>query len=401
MPRVTLTNTFIKNLSPLPGKQRTEWVCDQQPGLFLEARQGSTTGTWYYRYKDSNKQTRYARLGDSDSMTIPEARARAKQLRSEVVLGGDPSGAAKKQRDVPTLSDFFEKDYLPYIKAKKRSYRDDENRVRQHLIPNFGHLRLNKITSKQISDLHIRLKQSGLKSATCDHHLRILKTMYAYSVRNEIVTDNPASRVQLFREPNLVENNLTDEQLKRFIHVLHTHKNRTACHVILLLVSSGARLSEGLTATWENINLENRTWRIEATISKNKKVRYIPLNDSAIETLNMIQPDREKRIGYLFLNSKTGKRLAGVSGAFKRLREEAGIPFFRIHDTRHLYASFLVESGRTLYETQLALGHSSPIVTQRYAHLSQRSLLAASGAASDRIRAASPRLLPASLPAAS
>jgi len=315
------------------------------------------------------------------------------------MLGSDPSGAAKKQRAVCTFSEYFENDYLPFIKQTKRSYRDDENRVRQHLIAEFGNLPLNKISSKQISDLHLRLKQSGLKGATCDHHLRILKTMFARAVRLEIIADNPASRVQLFREPNLVENNLTDEQLQRFIHVLRSHKNRTACHVILLLLGTGARLSEGLTGTWENINLDKRTWKIEASISKNKKVRYVPLNDSAIETLNMIQPDKEKRIGYLFLNPKTGKRLAGVHGAFKKIREEAGIPFFRIHDTRHLYASFLVESGRTLYETQLALGHSSPFVTQRYAHLSQSSLLAASDAASQRILAASPKFLPAALPA--
>ncbi len=401
MPRVALTNTFIKNLSPLPGKQRTEWVCDMQPGLFIEARQGSKTGTWYYRYKDNNKQTRYARIGDTDNVTIPEARARAKQLSAEVKLGADPSGASKKQKEVPTFKDFFEKDYLLYIKAKKRSYRDDENRIRQHFLPLYGNLRLNKITSKQISDFHLSLKQSGLKGATCDHHLRILKTMFAYAQRHEIVTDNPASRVQLFREPNLVHNDLTDEQLKKLIHVLHTHKNRTACHVILILLSTGARLSEGLTATWENINLENRTWKIEATISKNKKVRYVPLNDSAVDTFKMIQPDKEKRSGYLFLNPKTGKRLATVGGAWERIREEAGIPFFRIHDTRHLYASFLVEAGRTLYETQLALGHSSPIVTQRYAHLSQKALLAASDAASQRIRAASPRLLTAPTPSAS
>lgn len=401
MPKVNITPAFVNNLSTLPGRARTEWVCEGQPGLYLEARSTSTKGTWYYRYKDANKITRHARLGDTDSMTIAEAKARAKDLRAEVRLGADPCGAAKKMQEVPTFAEFFENDYLPYIRAKKRSHRDDENRVRQHALKSLGHLRLNKISSKLISDMHLRLKQSGLKSATCDHHLRILKTMYAHAIRNEIVTDNPASRVQLFREPNLVENYLTDEQLRRLVTVLHTHNSRTACQVILLLLCTGARLNEALTGSWENISMEKRTWKIEATISKNKKVRYVPLNDSAVDVLDQIQPDVEKRSGYLFINHRTGERLATVHGAFKSIREEANVPFLRIHDTRHLFASFLAESGRTLYEIQIALGHSSPFVTQRYAHLSQSVLLAASGAASDRIRAASPRLLPATLPAAS
>jgi len=54
---------------------------------------------------------------------------------------------------------------------------------------------------------------------------------------------------------------------------------------------------------------------------------------------------------------------------WSRLRKAAGVPFLRIHDLRHQYASFLVNSGRTLYEVQQILGHADSSVTQRYAHL--------------------------------
>lgn len=43
---------------------------------------------------------------------------------------------------------------------------------------------------------------------------------------------------------------------------------------------------------------------------------------------------------------------------------------------------FLVNSGRTLYEVQQILGHSQSIVTERYAHLSTKTLQAASNSAS-------------------
>lgn len=46
-------------------------------------------------------------------------------------------------------------------------------------------------------------------------------------------------------------------------------------------------------------------------------------------------------------------------------------------------ASFLVNSGRTLYEVQQILGHSDPTVTQRYAHLSTDTLQDAANSASD------------------
>ena len=74
-----------------------------------------------------------------------------------------------------------------------------------------------------------------------------------------------------------------------------------------------------------------------------------------------------------------------------RIRADAGLPRLRIHDLRHQYASFLINSGRTLYEVQQVLGHSDPTVTQRYAHLSSKSLQDAANSASDAIGVAMPK----------
>jgi site-specific recombinase XerD len=54
-----------------------------------------------------------------------------------------------------------------------------------------------------------------------------------------------------------------------------------------------------------------------------------------------------------------------------------------MHDLRHSFASFLVNAGRSLYEVQNILGHAQLITTQRYAHLSQNTLLEATDAASN------------------
>lgn len=62
---------------------------------------------------------------------------------------------------------------------------------------------------------------------------------------------------------------------------------------------------------------------------------------------------------------------------------------FRVPDNdeaRHQYASFLVNAGRTLFEVQSILGHSSPVVTQRYSHLSTKSLAEAANSASIAIQ---------------
>jgi site-specific recombinase XerD len=71
----------------------------------------------------------------------------------------------------------------------------------------------------------------------------------------------------------------------------------------------------------------------------------------------------------------------GVWYAWDSARKRAGLAHVRIHDLRHSFASFLVNSGRSLYEVQRLLGHAHIKTTQRYAHLSDETLISAANAA--------------------
>lgn len=226
-----------------------------------------------------------------------------------------------------------------------------------------------------------------------------MRYIFNLAIQWDVVATNPAAKIALFNEDNKVENLLTDEQFSRLLTVLHTHPNKPACQVALFLLSTGARLNEALTSTWEQIDLQEKTWRIPATNTKSKKLRAVPLNQSALEVLEKVMP--AEKTGWVFLNPHTETHIKNVQNAWRSIRTTAGLPFLRIHDLRHSFASLMVNSGRTLYEVQHLLGHSTPQVTTRYAHLSTSTLKNASEAASDKIRAATPRLLPAPLAHAS
>jgi site-specific recombinase XerD len=90
----------------------------------------------------------------------------------------------------------------------------------------------------------------------------------------------------------------------------------------------------------------------------------------------------------VFINKETGKPYTTIMKVWTRLRNKAGLPHLRLHDLRHSYASFLVNSGRTLYEVQQILGHSDSKVTERYAHLSSKTLQEAANTASVIIQGA-------------
>jgi integrase len=110
----------------------------------------------------------------------------------------------------------------------------------------------------------------------------------------------------------------------------------------------------------------------------------VPLNDAALDVLESL--DTKDEFDHLFVNRETKQPYTTVSKVWHRLRQKAGLPQLRLHDLRHSFASFLVNDGRTLYEVQQILGHSTPHVTMRYAHLSTRTLQDASNSASVKIK---------------
>src|SRR5690606_8834404 len=115
------------------------------------------------------------------------------------------------------------------------------------------------------------------------------------------------------------------------------------------------------------------------------------LSTGAIQLLRNIE--RVPGVDYIFFNPATMQPYVNIFHAWNRVRKQAGIEDVRLHDLRHSYASFLVNKGRSIYEVQKILGHSNVKTTQRYAHLSNDTLLAATNSVSDYVSDISGRVL--------
>ena len=276
---------------------------------------------------------------------------------------------------------------MPYTIPRKRSWKRDAELYRLRISDRLGSKRLNEITRLQVQTLQADVRASGLSAATADHHVKLIRQALNRAVEWEMLEKNPAAGVKLFNVDNKVEHYLEDEKLECLMTVLRTHPNRPVCRIAMFLLCTGCRLNEALKATWDQIDRDQRVWKIPATNSKSKRIRSVPLNDVALGVLAEL--DTKEAFDHLFINKRTGEPYSTIMKVWSRIRNQAGVPFMRIHDLRHQFASFLVNSGRTLFEVQQILGHSDPSVTQRYAHLSSRSLQAAADAASIAISGAS------------
>lgn len=228
--------------------------------------------------------------------------------------------------------------------------------------------------------MHVDMvEKMKLSPASADHAIKFMRRALNLAVQWDYLEKNPLKNFELFMVDNQVENYLTDEQLQKLVAVLRTDKNRLVSLTLMLLLVTGARVNEALTATWKNVSIENRVWKVDALKSKSKRTRSIPLNDSALWVLQQL--DTQGKSEYLFPSPVTGKPQLSITRPWYRIRKLAGVKI-RIHDLRHGFASMLVSGGRSLYEVQQILGHSDPKVTMRYAHLSSKVLQEAANAGS-------------------
>jgi len=375
------------------GKSQDEVVDPERTGLYIEVRAGVPThGTYYLRCKDSNRRTARRRIGRTTEVTLEEARASAVKLKAEIrsdagtppsAPAGSPSPVVASKVGVGTgltLDEFWTQHYFPHVKVHKRSYGRDEQLYRLRIKPKFGHLPLAGITRLAVQQFQTALLGDGQSRASANHHVQLLRHVCNLAVSWEMLDRSVLKGIELFHLDNQVENYLDDEQVNTLVKVLGTHPNRMVSRIVLFLLSTGARLREGLCAEWKQVDVDTAVWRIPATNSKSKKLKSLPLNTSALWVIDQLET--EGKSPYLFPSPATGKPYTTITRAWYVIRRAAGLPSnTRIHDLRHTFASRLVSAGKSLFEVQILLGHSDPRVSQRYAHLSLKRAQEASEAA--------------------
>lgn len=275
---------------------------------------------------------------------------------------------------MPTVAEFIAESYLPFVKTYKRSWITDVSLINNHILPNFGKLYLDEVSKKGIIQFIGAHSQTHMPGSV-NRVIILLRYMFNLALRWETagLSKNPTAGIPLLEENNKKERYLTGAEASALIGALKESDNAMLQYIVPMLIMTGARKREVLDAKWEDFNIEQRIWRIP--LAKSGKARHVPISDGVLSLLDLV-PHHDD-CAYVFANPKTKLPFVSVYCSWHTARKSVGMPELRMHDLRHSFASFLVNSGRSLYEVQRILGHTQIKTTQRYAHLSQDSLLAA------------------------
>ena len=302
-----LTQALIDRPGALPcreGLTHCEYPAGDRSGLYLDVRPDSDVKSFYLRAKNQQGKSYSTFIGRSNLITLKEAKEKVRILRGQIASGKDLQDESRERKRVLTWNNFFDDYYLPYVKQHKRSWANDEDMHRLRIAPKFGNLRLHKFTRHAVQKFHNELRDSGLAPSTCDHHLKLIRQALNLAVDWNLIETNPVAKVKLFRIDNREERLMSDDELQRLMAVLNTDRNQMVCSVIKFLLLSGCRVSEALNGRWDAVNREQHTFAIEATNSKSKQRRAVPLSNGAMAVLDQL--GTEGKSEWLFTSSHGG-----------------------------------------------------------------------------------------------
>jgi len=132
----------------------------------------------------------------------------------------------------------------------------------------------------------------------------------------------------------------------------------------MVALYSGMRKGEILSLSWDCVDFDQRI--IYVAMSKSGKPRMIPMAPTLRAVFRDLGP---KNRGPVFdVPEITLRRY------FSKALKTAGINSFRFHDLRHTFASHFIMRTRNLPVLQAILGHATPSMTLRYAHLASSHL---------------------------
>ena len=382
----------------LPTQPRPYVVYDANlPGFGCRVSPGGVRA-WVYEYRPGGGRrasTKRLTLGRINTLPCHKARDAAEKLHHQTRLGADPAAERKDRRDAPTVAEvagkFIGEEIAP--KRKPRTAELYQGYLDRHILPSLGTKRARDVSYGDVAKLHRSLGAGGAE-VTANRVVDLIRTIYRWAAKaGEVPKDtNPAVGITRFRE-QARERYLTGAEFARLGDALVEAETiglpwavdetkPTAKHVpklkrryvfpvhvtgaVRLLILTGCRLNEILTAKWTDIDHE----RGQLVLADSKTgARRVPLSAAALSVL-----DNLPQIGsYIIAGDSAGmaneQPRHDLNRPCRALCQRSGLGGLRLHDLRHSFASVGAGLSLGLPIIGKLLGHTQASTTSRYAHL--------------------------------
>lgn len=260
--------------------------------------------------------------------------------------------------------------------------------LRHRVYPAIGHLRIDKITVRQLQAFVNSLAKEGanektgkpLAPKTIRHHLSFISDVFSYAVRMDLVSDNPCRKVTIPKGEVKEKPIYSQEEIAQLLTAINGEDTKYRAF-FYLIAYSGFRRSEMLGLEWKDIDFENNIISIKRTSNytaergiytdttktkRSKRVLKIsPYIMGILKELKDEQDEEALRLGDKWVESDrlfvkgNGEPMNNQTpyGWLKEFCKNNDLPFYGIHSFRHFAASSLISARLDVTTVSGALGH--------------------------------------------
>ena len=250
----------------------------------------------------------------------------------------------------------------------------------------------SKSQLQQANESHIEaflkeLKTREQKGTSIARKISALKQFYRFLIQENILETDPTLFIHSPVHSKKLPKALDNAAVLALLHAADTglgYDNKFAealklrdRAMIYLLYATGVRVSELITITTSQLDIEAGYVKV---MGKRRKERLIPFAPIAGEHLSSYlqtgRPNLAPECDTLFIGQR-GEALTRQAfwGTLKKIALLAGIPQnLHPHMLRHTFATDLLQAGMNLRSLQLLLGHADLQTTQIYTHIAPEQL---------------------------
>jgi integrase len=313
-------------------------------------------------------------------------------------------GSVINESDI-SVSDYFDYWFKEYVlvNCKPNTQVGYKRLIKNHIKPKIGIYKLKKITPAKLQEL-INLKyRDGFSKNYLSNFYGVLSGAFKSAVYPyQLLKENPMEFVKLPKYNQKLINNLEDLKiisLEQYNIILKRFPYGSNMHVPLQIgFNTGMRAGEVMSLTWDCIDLESKTIRVEKILYKNElnqwifgtpktdsSYRSIKIGDTLISLLKRFHTDQKAnrlRYGEFYIKhdydfvflKENGELLTvdSIKYLSRIVNYELNIPF-KFHSLRHTHATMLLEAGANIKDIQERLGHSKSSITMDvYSHVTKK-----------------------------
>lgn len=331
----------------------------------LQIRVFPNRKSYYLYYRTDDGRERRPKIGDVGTITLSQARKKARQWLAEVILGGDPSLERKGLRSEPTLQECFDLAILDYFSAKnfKRSgyNKTVERYYRTKIKSKFGSKKLTQITASQVKAWH---ESFGEHQVEANRALAVLSKLFSFAEAKGLLKRglNPCTGVKRFKEKSRMRY-ATANEVRSILKILKRDypTNKRKVLFILTLLTTGARPKSIERATWDELK------EVE---ENGVKFGVLSFEGKSGPEQVIIPPGTYSKLCYFM--RQPGKKIFGIKSPrryWDQIRKELGCEDLWMRDLRRTFATIGLSTGNSIDVIGELLNHKTTNTTKIYAKL--------------------------------